>query len=65
MFSDRYFVCAFMHVKYPNGMAIDSFDLVRKWFQAFNAGDVEALTALYHDDATNDSGGMAGPREGP
>ena len=24
-------------------MATDPFDLVRKWFQAFNAGDVEAL----------------------
>ena len=37
-------------------MAIDPFDLVRRWFQAFNAGDLDGLTALYHEDATNDSG---------
>jgi len=34
----------------------DPFELVRKWFHAFNAGDLETLTSLYHDDATNDSG---------
>ena len=34
----------------------DPFDLVRKWFQAFNAGDVEGLVELYHEDAVNDSG---------
>jgi ADP-ribose pyrophosphatase YjhB (NUDIX family) len=34
----------------------DPFELVRKWFQAFNAGDLETLVSLYHDDATNDSG---------
>ncbi len=37
-------------------MAPDPFDLVRRWFQAFNAGDLDAITALYHDDATNDVG---------
>jgi 8-oxo-dGTP diphosphatase len=35
---------------------IDPFDLVRRWFQAFNAGDIDSLAALYHDDATNDLG---------
>ena len=35
---------------------IDPFDLVRRWFQAFNAGDLDSLSALYHDDATNDVG---------
>jgi ADP-ribose pyrophosphatase YjhB (NUDIX family) len=34
----------------------DSFDLVRRWFQAFNAGDLDALVALYHEHATNDAG---------
>ena len=47
-----------MHVKYLNGMAADPFDLVRRWFQAFNAGDLEGLTALYHEDATNDVGAV-------
>ena len=37
-------------------MPSDPFDLVRKWFEAFNAGDVDALAALYHEDAVNDSG---------
>ena len=37
-------------------MATDPFELVRAWFQAFNAGDLDGLTALYHEDATNDSG---------
>jgi len=37
-------------------MPTDSFELVRKWFQAFNAGDLDTLTALYHLDASNDSG---------
>ena len=37
-------------------MATDPFELVRKWFQAFNAGDLDALVSLYHEDATNDSG---------
>jgi ADP-ribose pyrophosphatase YjhB (NUDIX family) len=41
---------------------IDPFDLVRRWFQAFNAGDLDGLTALYHEDASNDSG--AGVAEG-
>ena len=38
-------------------MAIDPFELVRTWFQAFNAGDVNALAALYHDEGVSDSGG--------
>ena len=37
-------------------MAADPFDLVRTWFDAFNAGDVDGLAALYHEDAVNDSG---------
>jgi mutator protein MutT len=37
-------------------MATDPFELVRKWFQAFNAGDLDRLSALYHEDATSDSG---------
>jgi 8-oxo-dGTP diphosphatase len=37
-------------------MRIDPFELVRQWFQAFNAADIEGLTALYHEDATSDSG---------
>jgi ADP-ribose pyrophosphatase YjhB (NUDIX family)/ketosteroid isomerase-like protein len=39
-------------------MPVDPFELVRQWFQAFNAGDLDALTALYHEDATNDSGAI-------
>ena len=38
-------------------MPADPFDLVRRWFQAFNAGDIDSLAAMYHEDATNDSGG--------
>ena len=37
-------------------MPPDPFDLVRRWFQAFNAGDIDGLAALYHEDATNDVG---------
>ena len=37
-------------------MPTDPFELVRRWFQAFNAGDLDGLAALYHDDASNDSG---------
>lgn len=37
-------------------MPSDPFELVRRWFDAFNAGDLDALIALYHDDASNDSG---------
>jgi len=39
-------------------MPTDPFELVRRWFQAFNAGDLEAVTALYHEDATNDAGAV-------
>lgn len=28
-------------------------DVVRRWAAAFNAADVDALAALYHDDAVN------------
>ncbi len=37
-------------------MPTDPFELVRRWFQAFNSGDLDGLAALYHDDASNDSG---------
>ena len=37
-------------------MPNDPFDLVRRWFQAFNAGDLNALAAFYHEDATSDVG---------
>jgi 8-oxo-dGTP diphosphatase len=37
-------------------MPLDPFDLVRRWFQAFNAGDIEGVIELYHEDATNDLG---------
>lgn len=37
-------------------MQTDPFEIVRRWFQAFNAGDLEGLTALYHEEASNDSG---------
>jgi len=45
-----------MPVKYLIRMPTDPFELVRRWFQAFNTGDLDALTALYHADASNDSG---------
>jgi 8-oxo-dGTP diphosphatase len=49
----------------PGTAPQDPFELVRKWFQAFNAADIETLMALYHDDATNDAGGeVARGREG-
>ena len=63
MFSVRYFVCAFIvPLLYKErgedlrSSMKDPFELVRKWFQAFNAGDLEAVTALYHQDAINDAG---------
>ena len=40
-------------------MSADPFDLIRKWFQAFNSADIDALIALYHDDASIDAGGDA------
>ena len=43
-------------VKLCGNVPTDPFELVRKWFQAFNAGDLDSLVALYHADATNDSG---------
>lgn len=36
-------------------MSTDPFEIVREWFQAFNAADLERLAALYHEDAANDS----------
>jgi ADP-ribose pyrophosphatase YjhB (NUDIX family) len=38
-------------------VSADPFDLIRKWFEAFNAADIDALMALYHDDASMDAGG--------
>jgi 8-oxo-dGTP diphosphatase len=35
---------------------IDPFDLIRKWFQSFNSGDLDTLTSLYHEDASGDLG---------
>src|SRR5262249_36106286 len=40
----------------------DPFDLIRLWFRAFNAGELDSLMALYHDEATADAG--SGPLEG-
>jgi 8-oxo-dGTP diphosphatase len=37
-------------------VSADPFDLVRQWFHAFNAADVDALAALYHGDAMIDAG---------
>jgi 8-oxo-dGTP diphosphatase len=37
-------------------MRVDPFELVRRWFQAFNSGDLGALETLYHEDATSDTG---------
>ncbi len=33
----------------------DPFDLIRKWFLAFNTGDLETLVALYYPDAVNET----------
>jgi 8-oxo-dGTP diphosphatase len=33
----------------------DPFELVRKWFQAFNSADIDALMGLYHEGASYDS----------
>lgn len=41
----------------PASVPQDPFDLIREWFQAFASADLNALTVLYHEDATNDSGG--------
>ena len=38
-------------------MTADPFDIIRKWFQAFNSADLHTLLALYHDDASVDAGG--------
>ncbi len=38
---------------------LDPFDLIRSWFYAFNAGDLDALAALYDDQAIADWGGDA------
>ena len=45
-----------MPVKYLNVMSVDPFELVRRWFQAFNAAELDALMALYHEDVTSDAG---------
>jgi 8-oxo-dGTP diphosphatase len=41
----------------PASAPSDPFDLVQKWFQAFNSADLDALAAFYHEEATSDSGG--------
>ena len=38
-------------------MPIDPFELVRRWFQAFNAGELDKVVALYHEDCVNDQSG--------
>jgi ADP-ribose pyrophosphatase YjhB (NUDIX family) len=38
-------------------VSADPFDLVRQWFEAFNSADLDALMALYHEDAAIDAGG--------
>lgn len=38
-------------------MSVDPFDLIRKWFHAFNSADLDGLTTLYHDEASIDAGG--------
>jgi 8-oxo-dGTP diphosphatase len=38
-------------------VSADPFDLVRKWFEAFNCADLDGLMALYHEDAAIDAGG--------
>jgi len=40
-------------------MTIDPFELVRKWFDAFNAADLDALATFYHRDAICDCGSVA------
>jgi 8-oxo-dGTP diphosphatase len=40
----------------------DPFDIIRVWFRAFNAGELDALMELYHEDAIADAG--PGPVEG-
>jgi ADP-ribose pyrophosphatase YjhB (NUDIX family) len=38
-------------------VSADPFDLIRKWFHAFNSGDIDALLALYHENASMDADG--------
>jgi ADP-ribose pyrophosphatase YjhB (NUDIX family) len=40
----------------------DAFDLIRKWFVAFNSGDIEALLTFYDDESVSDQG--SGPEKG-
>ena len=37
-------------------MTADPFELVRRWFDAFNSADLDALATFYHRDAVCDSG---------
>jgi 8-oxo-dGTP diphosphatase len=37
-------------------VSVDPFDLIRKWFHAFNSADFDTLIALYHEDASIDAG---------
>ena len=45
--------------KIPQLTTIDPFELVRKWFDAFNAADLDALATFYHRDAICDCGSVA------
>lgn len=36
---------------------VDTFDLIRKWFRAFNAGDIETLMTFYGEESVIDQGG--------
>ncbi|GCE05784.1 nuclear transport factor 2 family protein [Dictyobacter aurantiacus] len=42
----------------------DTPSLARQWIAAFNAHDVEAIVALYHQDAELNDAGMKYPRRG-
>jgi ketosteroid isomerase-like protein len=40
-------------MKIGEGEVMQPKEVVRRWVEAFNRHDAEALAALYHDDATN------------
>jgi ADP-ribose pyrophosphatase YjhB (NUDIX family) len=37
-------------------LPLDPFDLIREWFESFNAGDLESLAEMYHENAAVDAG---------
>jgi ketosteroid isomerase-like protein len=39
-------------------------EIVGRWLELFNAGDADALAALYHDDAVNTESSRARSRAG-